>query len=79
MVTSRLVVRITPEDVGSRVSVRTRTHAPEDQPSATDTIGWLRSWHNGELEIERRDGEVVRIPEADLLAGRTVPPPPSRP
>lgn len=79
MVTSRLVVRITPEDVGSRVSVRSRTHAPEDQPSATDTIGWLRAWQGGELEIQRRDGEVVRVPEADLLAGRTVPPPPSRP
>lgn len=79
MVTSRLVVRVSPSDVGSRVSVRRRTHAPEGQPSATDTVGWLRAWHDGELEIERRDGEVVRIPDADLLAGRVVPPPPSRP
>lgn len=77
MTTGRLIVRISPDDVGSRVSVRSRTHAPEGQPSTTDTIGWLRAWRDGGLEIERRDGQVVRIPEADVLAARVVPPPPS--
>lgn len=66
----RYVVRIDPTDVGRRVTVRARTHA---QPPATDTVGILRSWDAGVLTVERRDGTLAHIPEADLLAARVVP------
>lgn len=73
----RYVIRITTADVGSRVSVRARTHG---HPPATDTVGVLRAWQDGTLTVERRDGTLVAIPEEDLLAGRVVPPaPPPRP
>lgn len=64
------MVRITPADTGRRVTVRARTHGT---PPATDTVGVLRSWHDGVLTIERRDTTAVRIGEDDLLAARVVP------
>lgn len=74
----RYVIRITPEDVGQRVSVRARIPAEAGEPSSTDTLGHLRSWSDGVLRIKRRDGVVVAIREADLLAGRVIPPAPPR-
>ena len=74
---ARYVVRITAADVGSRVTVRSRLRATTDAgATATDTLGHLRSWSEGTLEIQTRDGSVRRILEADLLAGRTIPDPP---
>jgi hypothetical protein len=70
---ARYIVRITPADVGRRVTIRARTHAGPHEPSATDTVGILRSWADGLLRVERRDGTVVEIPEADLLAARVIP------
>lgn len=75
---ARGVVRITPADVGKRVSVRARTHAPPGQPSATDTVGVLLAWDDGILHIQRRDGSVSRVADADLLAARVVSPAPDR-
>lgn len=75
-------MRITPDDVGRRVTVRSRIAdpGPSSGPSATDTLGILRSWSDGRLVIERRDGTRVTLDEAALLAGRTIPdPPPRRP
>lgn len=71
----RLVVRISPADVGRRVSVRVRTHA---QPPATDTVGVLRAWEEGTLVVERRDGTLARLAETDLVAARVVPDAPPR-
>ena len=71
---ARYVVRISPADVGRRVSVRARTH---DVPPATDTVGTLRAWEQETLVIERRDGSVTRVAEADVLAGRVVADPPA--
>lgn len=73
---ARYVVRIGPGDVGRRVSVRARTH---DDPPASDTVGVLRSWEGDALTVERRDGTISRILQADLLAGRVVPDPPGQP
>ncbi len=70
---ARYVIRITPADVGRRVTIRARTRAGPYEPSATDTVGILRSWADGLLRVERRDGTVVQIPEADLLAARVIP------
>ena len=73
------VVRITRADVGSRVSVRSRLRDSAAGPSTTDTVGYLRAWTDEGLRIERRDGTVALIAEADLLAGKILPhPPPER-
>ena len=73
-----LVVRITPADVGRRVSVRSRMPKADRGPSTTDTLGYLRHWAGGELTIERRDGSLVSVAEADLLAGKVIGEPPQR-
>ncbi|MEV4332220.1 GNAT family N-acetyltransferase [Streptomyces sp. NPDC049597] len=74
----RLEVRITPDDVGKRVSVRT-VDAPGGPGHAfTDTVGVLTSWTGGVLLITRRTGESVHIAESSLVAGKVVPPAPAR-
>jgi N-acetylglutamate synthase len=75
---ARYVVRITPEDVGERVSVRSRIPAQAGEPTTTDTLGHLRRWAEGTLTLERRDGTLVDLDEGDLLAGRVLPPAPVR-
>jgi N-acetylglutamate synthase len=72
------VIRISAADVGARVSVRARIPAAPGEPSMTDTLGYLRAWADGLLTVERRDGSMVQIRTADLVAGRTIPPPPQR-
>ncbi|UXY37647.1 GNAT family N-acetyltransferase [Streptomyces albidocamelliae] len=74
----RLEVRITPDDVGKRVSVRCRYEHGSAQEKFTDTVGVLTSWDDGVLMITRRDGENVRIPESALVAGKVVPAAPAR-
>jgi plasmid stability protein len=73
---ARLTVRITPDDVGARVSVRALHHGPE--AGMTDVVGVLRAWDDGALTIERRDGSTATVAVADLVAGRVVPAPPAR-
>jgi len=75
---ARGVVRITPADVGRRVSVRARIPAEPGEPSTTDTLGQLVSWADGVLVIERRDGTRRSVAEDHLVAARCVPPPPER-
>ena len=70
-----LVVRITPSDVGRRVSVRLR----HDATTLTDVVGRLLAWDDGVLTLERRDGSRVEVAEGDLVAGKVVPEPPARP
>lgn len=68
-----LAVRISPADVGRRVTVRRRL----DASSATDVVGYLRSWDggwDGALVVERRDGSRVELRAVDVLAARVVPP-----
>ncbi len=72
----RYVVRITPGDVGRRVSVRSRTQAPPGQPSTTDAVGTLREWTDTHLLVERRDGTTATVAVGDLLAGKVLPPTP---
>nr|WP_206313983.1 GNAT family N-acetyltransferase [Streptomyces coryli] len=71
-------VRITPADVGKRVSVRLLTGSPEPAARFTDVIGVLTSWDAGILRLTRRDGEIVRIAEDTLVAGKVVPAAPAR-
>lgn len=74
----RLIVRITPEDQGKRVSVRHLATTGERGEKFTDTIGVLTSWDDGVLSITRRTGETVRIPEREMVAGKVVPAEPAR-
>ncbi|MEU1268074.1 GNAT family N-acetyltransferase [Streptomyces sp. NPDC005799] len=74
----RLEVRITPADVGKRVSVRRLGDPGAAHEKFTDTVGVLTSWDNGVLLITRRSGESVRIPESALVAGKIVPAAPAR-
>ncbi|MGF7235873.1 MAG: hypothetical protein ACQSGP_13065 [Frankia sp.] len=64
------VVRITPADVGRRVSVRHRITGPV---SLTDVVGELVDWSAGTLAIRTAAGRVVTVAETDLVAGKTVP------
>jgi N-acetylglutamate synthase len=73
------VIRITPADVGRRVSVRSRLVAGPGEPSSTDTVGRLVDWTDDVLTIVKRDGSRARVAVADLLAGKTIPEPPPRP
>ncbi|MFD4629618.1 GNAT family N-acetyltransferase [Streptomyces sp. NPDC058284] len=74
----RLEVRITPADVGKRVSVRRLSDALVPGEKFTDTVGVLASWDDGVMLITRRNGESVRIPERSLVAGKVVPAAPAR-
>ncbi|MFF4098008.1 GNAT family N-acetyltransferase [Streptomyces sp. NPDC001903] len=73
-----LEIRITPADVGKRVSVRRVESGADEAPSFTDTVGVLTSWDQGVLTITRKSGESVRIAESSLVAGKIVPPAPAR-
>ncbi|MER7109072.1 GNAT family N-acetyltransferase [Streptomyces sp. NPDC000229] len=74
----RLEVRISPSDVGKRVSVRRLSDTGARPERFTDTVGVLTSWTEGVLLITRRTGETVRIPESSLVAGKVVPAAPAR-
>ena len=75
------VVRVTPEDVGRRVSLRRRTAAAPGSragaPRTTDAVGTLLAHDGTHLLIGRRDGGRVRVRAADLVAARVVPPRPA--
>ncbi|MEV8531195.1 GNAT family N-acetyltransferase [Streptomyces sp. NPDC051211] len=71
-------IRITPADVGKRVSVRRTVSAGEGGPGFTDVVGVLVSWTDGVLLITRKSGETVRIAESSLVAGKVVPSAPAR-
>ncbi|MEO3847430.1 GNAT family N-acetyltransferase [Streptomyces sp. B8F3] len=75
---ARLEIRITHADVGKRVSVRRLTDACEGDARFTDAVGVLTSWDAGELRLTRRNGQVVRIPEAAVVAAKVVPAAPAR-
>ncbi|MGW9249265.1 GNAT family N-acetyltransferase [Streptomyces badius] len=74
----RLEVRITPADVGKRVSVRRRTNSGGTGVEFTDVVGVLTSWNDGVMAITRRSGESVHIVESSLVAGKVVPAAPAR-
>ncbi|MGX2994724.1 GNAT family N-acetyltransferase [Streptomyces sp. JNUCC 64] len=73
-----LEIRITPADVGKRVSVRRVHRVVDERVEFTDTVGVLTSWDAGVLTVTRRSGEAVRIEAAALVAGKVVPDAPAR-
>lgn len=73
---ARHVHRVTPADVGRRVSVRRVLDRATG--SVGDVLGTLLSYDDGVLVVDGRAGPAS-IDERDVLASRTVPPPPRRP
>ncbi|MEU8435080.1 GNAT family N-acetyltransferase [Streptomyces sp. NPDC029216] len=73
-----LEIRITPADVGKRVSVRRVQEGVGGSPAFADAVGVLTSWTEGVLTITRRDGVSVHIAESSLVAGKVVPAAPAR-
>ncbi|MFY4724010.1 GNAT family N-acetyltransferase [Streptomyces sp. LaBMicrA B280] len=74
----RLEVRITPDDVGKRVSVRRLSEPGAAREKFTDTVGVLTSWDHGVLMITQRGATSVRFLETSLVAGKVVPAAPAR-
>ena len=64
-----LAVRITPADLGKRVTIRYRL----DDSLMTDVLGYLRSWSDETLIVERESGERVQVREPDLMAAKVIP------
>ncbi|WP_078856544.1 GNAT family N-acetyltransferase [Streptomyces sp. NBRC 109706] len=75
---ARLEVRITPADVGKRVSIRTLAEPDGRSGRFTDTLGVLTAWRSGVLYVTHRTGRSVRLSESALVAGKVVPPTPAR-
>ncbi|WP_084957419.1 hypothetical protein [Thermoactinospora rubra] len=69
----RLVVAITPADVGSRVTTRRRVPG-----GFSDAVGVLESWEGDVLRVRKRDGTLVEITRDTLVAAKVVPPRPGR-
>lgn len=73
----RYTNRLTRDDVGSRVVVRRWVPDEERGLAPSDVLGQLESWsEDGVLTIRNKHGERVEVDEGDILAARTVPPPP---
>ena len=64
----RLEVRITPADVGKRVSVRQLTEVADGRPTFTDTVGVLASWDEGVVHDHAQDRG--NRPDRGIRAGR---------
>jgi hypothetical protein len=74
----RMVVRITPADVGKRVVIRWRRPGPGDGEQIADVLGILEEADARTFTVRTRDGKLVVIPVERALAGKPVPPPPAR-
>ena len=76
----RLVVRVTPADVGQRVTIRWRPPELDGSQLMTDVLGTLEEADDQVFKVRRgRDGQLIVIPRERAVAGKVVPPaPPSR-
>jgi len=74
-------IRISAQDVGSRVVVRYHL-APSDHgpygESLSDLLGELLSWDDAALAVRRKDGETVVVATSLVVAAKVVPPTPER-
>lgn len=73
----KLEVRITPADVGQRVTIRWRPPELDDSKMMTDVLGILEEADDRFFKVRRgRDGQLIVIPRDRALAGKVVPPAP---
>jgi hypothetical protein len=69
------LIRVGPEDVGHRVTLRFFLAEPNETASASDAVGVLLSWPDsptGELIVEDRHGAQRSVPRDRLIAARRV-------
>ena len=69
------LIRVGPEDVGHRVTLRYFLAEPTQAASASDVVGVLLSWPDspaGDLLIEDRHGAQRSVPRDRLIAARRV-------
>ena len=69
----RFTIDVGPGDSGVRISLRRRL--PEG--GFGDVLGELLSWDK-QVQVQRRDGTVVTIDPATVVAAKRVPPAPER-
>jgi N-acetylglutamate synthase len=74
----RLEVRLTPADVGQRVVIRWRRPIPGGGEAVADVLGILEGADADSFAIRAPDGKLIIIPAERALAGKVVPPPPTR-
>jgi hypothetical protein len=73
----RLEVRLSPADVGKRVVIRWRP-GPADSTQMTDVLGILEQADTEAFAVRTRDGNLIVIPAERAMAGKVIPPPPTR-
>ena len=66
-----LAVKISPADVGRRVTIR---HRLPDTSTLSDVVGILLTWTPYHLTLRRRDGSVRIVAVLDLVAAKVVSP-----
>lgn len=70
--------RVTPGDVGQRVTVRRLVTDDGGREVPSDVLGHLLAFDADHLEVERRDGTRVRIDPTTVVASKVIPPAPPR-
>ena len=77
-----MVVAVDQTNIGSRVSIRyllRGQHPSDPDVLMTDVVGHLLAWGPGTATVRRRNGELVDVPIAAIVAAKVVPPIPPRP
>jgi N-acetylglutamate synthase len=74
----RLELRLTAGDIGKRVVLRWRRPAARGGEEMADVLGILEAVGQESFTVRKSSGEVVVIPRALALGGKTVPPTPRR-
>lgn len=69
----RYVRRVTPDHVGSRVSIRMWTGTAADGERTTDVVGRLLVFDDTVMLVVGRDGQLHGIDPARVLASRVIP------
>ena len=75
------MVAISEENQGQRVSVRylLQGQAPGEQDVLfTDVLGHLEQWGPTTAGIRRKDGQLVEVEIAKIVAAKVIPPEPKR-
>jgi N-acetylglutamate synthase len=78
----RFEVRVTPADIGKRVTIRWRPPELDGTRLMTDVVGILEDADDQFFKVRRgRDGQLIVISRARAFAGKVIPPapPPRRP
>ena len=76
----RFEVRLTGDDVGSRVVIRWRRPAPAAPTGEeiADVLGILEAANTDAFTVRKASGDLITIPRERALAGKTLPRVPRR-